>query len=185
MQNNFPPLNSKFSDKKTKTTIDIINLPVINLGNISENEMMDFVKVETNYYFNGWKLGQERKTQISWNWAAFLFPVFWLAYRKMYLLAGIAFCLGFLLSFITEITHSYISLISELLFFIIFGLWGNAMYLKHAKRMVNAIRVKIQDEKEKSEIICRQGGTSLISLIILILITVITIVTMGIVKWTL
>ncbi len=44
-----------------------------------------FVGNNYEYYKNKWRDKPERQSFSSWNWPAFLFPVYWLAYRKMYL----------------------------------------------------------------------------------------------------
>ena len=44
-----------------------------------------FVGSNYPFYKKQWQDKPENKDFTSWNWLVFLFPLYWLAYRKMYL----------------------------------------------------------------------------------------------------
>ena len=64
---------------------------------------------------------------VTWHWPAFLFNLWWLLYRKLYLWALIAFVV---------LCIPGLNLISSILF----GIAGNYIYYKHAQKKIYALR---------------------------------------------
>ncbi len=55
---------------------------------VTAKELELFVGRENlDYYMSKWKFNKysENKNSSGWNWAAFLFPIQWMGYRKMYM----------------------------------------------------------------------------------------------------
>ena len=53
-------------------------------ANFETEEIANFVQNSGEYYSNRFKLIQNNKRPIIWNWGAILFAGFWFLYRKMY-----------------------------------------------------------------------------------------------------
>lgn len=80
-----------------------------------------------------------------WNWSAFLFNLYWMAYRKMYKNIFIYNALGIVLGFSILLSLNFFNLredniVSKSLFLItllcifLFGAFGNKLYYHHLKR---------------------------------------------------
>ncbi len=115
----------------------------------------------------------------------FLLSIFWMLYRKMYLYA---FVLTIIISIVSEFAESiYISnsnninlttitIVQNLSIAIIFGLFGNWLYISDAQRKINKLKNKYNNEHDLIEKIKQEGGTNwfapliLLGLIILLLV---------------
>jgi len=120
-----------------------------------------FVGNNYEYYKNKWRDKPERQNFASWNWLAFLFPVYWLAYRKMYLEA---FLYG-VLSLLSVIIPG-----SGLILRIVVGIYANSYYRKKGMRIIT--QTSGMTDGEAGLYISKHGGTSVLSIFITILITV-------------
>jgi hypothetical protein len=94
--------------------------------NQNEDIYRHFVKENADYYLQKFKMFNRRDSFISWNWPAFLFTFFWLAYRRMYLYCA----LSIFLNIITGFTIN-------LILWILFGLFGNYIYYSYSKTKIN------------------------------------------------
>jgi hypothetical protein len=131
-----------------------------------EESLKLFVGEKASYYLPKWKLIGTMGKKKSWNVAAAFFEAFWMAYRKMYLYAGITLGLVIVWS-IAELrlgsNHAINSGIS-ILFVMCFGMLGNWLYYTHAKKKIAQIKLEFPDpEVQKSEMI-KAGGTSRLAL---------------------
>ncbi len=72
----------------------------------------------------------------SWNWAAFFFGPLWLAYRKMYAYVTFFVLINLLLSFIVYYLWSRTMWISGPLIMVLFGLYGDSLYINFARKKV-------------------------------------------------
>ena len=88
--------------------------PYEDLGGAPAGETAEFVAVNTVRYIPKFSRMNKSKKIISWNWAAFLFPGYWLLYRKCYL-QGIFVLLMTVVSDIlsTPFTQSVLTLTSS------------------------------------------------------------------------
>ena len=131
-----------------------------------EESLKLFVGEKASYYLPKWKLIETTGKKKSWNLAAAFFEAFWMAYRKMYLYAGINLGLVIVWS-IAELrlgsNHAINSGIS-ILFVMCFGMLGNWLYYTHAKKKIAQTKLEFPDpEVQKSEMI-KAGGTSRLAL---------------------
>lgn len=53
-------------------------------NNTFDEDMMMLIGKNATYYVEKFKVMDEKKTTISWNWASFFFSAYWFMYRKMY-----------------------------------------------------------------------------------------------------
>ena len=109
-----------------------------------------------NFKYNGKK--------VSWNWCAFLFPVNWMIYRKMYGIAAGWWAAVFFLNVVSEFSLGMLS-------GIVSGLMGNYIYMMHIQKLTQ--QANTMDETSKQNFIQRKGGTNRTAVILLILLQII------------
>lgn len=106
---------------------------------ISPKELHRVVRNNNAYYDFKWGKAKDPEKENSWNWVAFFFPLFWLAYRKMYKL----FCIIALVGVPTLITSVFIDIplwIDVIVYLgtMLFTGWqGNRLYYKHVVRVLH------------------------------------------------
>ena len=128
----------------------------------------------------------------GWNWCAFLFPQYWLFYRKQYMLGSICFFVMFLSSILATVVCApilaaesdaamtaamqevsghilfipcvMVSLISFALQ-IVLGLLGNQFYYNHCCKKIKTIREKTPDISSAE--LRTYGGTSFAAVVLL------------------
>ncbi|WP_272496374.1 DUF2628 domain-containing protein [Alicyclobacillus acidoterrestris] len=112
---------------------------------------------------------RERLHHVSWNWSAFILTILWLGYRKMYLYLSIiviaVIIFSIVLGFGTTISP-WIGLLIGVAVNILLGLFGNYLYLLHAKYKIRKVKQQSSDEKIQRQLIQQSGGTSIKSLAI-------------------
>lgn len=133
-----------------------------------------FIGKNADYYLKRFEKF-EKGSSISWNWSAFGFGIFWMAYRKMYLFTFLAILLTFILNYIESSVNfsPLFSLLLSLWLWLGFGMFGNYLYYIHAKNKVAQITLEFPDEKEQQYILEKEGGTSWSSVFFFILIFII------------
>ena len=122
-----------------------------------------FVKDNQDFYLSKWRRMDNSEGitgKLSVNWGAFLFGVFWLGFRKMYLFAFL--CL-FLLSLIGFLSYEspFSNLLTHVLGWAIYlglGLVGNHIYRVHVDRKLAGIKSKYPDERTQDIVIAKNGG---------------------------
>lgn len=124
-------------------------------------EQNQVVQINTLYYNSKWGSVQNPEKNNTWNWMALLFPVFWLAYRKMYkvfLMFGIIGTLGFLPLHISDNPiWGYIGGLFYLVMAITVGRFGNQWYYNHASKVLK--QAKILPSSQQDSYLQRKGGT--------------------------
>ena len=111
--------------------------------------------------FRAFKTVDREKFSVTWNWPAFLIPPPWLLYRKMYFWGILSIVLGFI---------PLVNILAS----IGFGMTGNYIYYKHAKKKINEIIDKNPSvsERELNILLSIKGGVSYVIAILMIVITV-------------
>jgi Tfp pilus assembly protein PilE len=89
----------------------------------------------------------------TWHWPAFLFSFWWMLYRKMYLWAALVLLLGCV---------PYTTLVMMA----VFGLCGNYLYYRHAKRSVAEIRSGTGTDVEVAAKLARAGGVNNVAVVV-------------------
>lgn len=128
---------------------------------ISDWSIELFVGKNYEYYKSKWHNKQKFENFASWNWPAFFFPVYWLAYRKMYLEA---FIYGVLSLFLVIIPGS------GLILHIVTGIFANSYY--HKKWLKIVAKTSKMTESELKQYISKHSGTSILSIFITILVII-------------
>lgn len=129
-----------------------------------------FVGKNADYYQRRWAAIERTGNMFSFNWAAFFFAVFWLAYRKMYLYA-------FLYSvflFVEGGVELYFDIpdrighILTLVFAIVAGGYANEVYRRRADMALAEIGGLAEDAAVVA--LQKRGGVSLAATLVAILI---------------
>ena len=93
----------------------------------------------------------------SWSWAAFFVPWIWLVYRKRFVWA---FGMFVVMVATNHFLHGISRLAAAVGIAILIGLYGKALYVRHAMRVVDAILAKTEDQHQRIAIIRAKGGVS-------------------------
>ncbi|MDP1458802.1 MULTISPECIES: DUF2628 domain-containing protein [Bacillus cereus group] len=136
---------------------------------ISPQQLHTVVQKNTAYYDFKWGKIENPEQGNTWNWVAFFFPVFWLAYRKMYKLFIILTLLAVPSIFVTPFIDIpdgiflSIGLVFQLGMMIFTGWQGNRLYYKHAVRILH--KEENMPDHEKAYYLQLKGGASLARMI--------------------
>lgn len=131
---------------------------------VNDRAVAYFVGPNSDYYLDRWQKIRYGKAIFSWNWAAFLVPLYWLAYRKMYAYSAI---LGTLIvwriyvktGFDVPMFFSFVKYLDC----IVIGMIGNFLYYHHARKSIAEIELKRQESEpleSLEETLGRVGGVS-------------------------
>ncbi|WP_141529108.1 DUF2628 domain-containing protein [Bacillus cereus] len=136
---------------------------------ISPQELHKVVQKNTAYYDFKWGKIENPAQGNTWNWVAFFFPTFWLAYRKMYKL----FIIFALLAIPSIVIPPFIdipdgiyvtfNLALQLGMMIFTGWQGNRLYYKHAVRVFR--KGEDASDHEKAYFLQSKGGVSIAGMI--------------------
>lgn len=146
---------NKISDGNEKVKSEIL------IDMSADKELELFVgEKKQNYYAPKFQKFAEpaNKQYTSWNVAAFFLTFFWLAYRKMYVLA-IGMSAGFFI--ITEILPDNLATPLGIAVGVFLGLYGNKLYYDHSQKEINRIKSNTADVNLQHKIIAGKGGTSI------------------------
>lgn len=122
-----------------------------------------FVGAHHAYYRKQWHAAALHNG-MSWNWAAFLFGPFWLAYRRMYWQFGV-FIVGIGALPVTEaligrhVPH-HVALPMIYAATIVLALYGNQFYKWHAEATIRRLRDYHWSPETVTDSLSRCGGTS-------------------------
>ena len=144
-------------------------------------ELASYVGPRMGYYLSRFR-HIERTGKSSWNWAALLFPVEWLLYRKMYGWFCGALAVGLLLAvpdillignalagwlagdgsplplWVTYLSRACFSL--SLLLRLTMGNWGTKWYFRHCLAAVECCRRRRPDPDSLRKTLARRGGVN-------------------------
>lgn len=124
------------------------------------NDMINFIQKNSEYYIPKFKEMQENQKNISWNWASFFLNSNWLFYRKMY---GYGICL--ILAHLIVACIPFIGWLFNIGLWVLCGLYGNNLYLKHVQKQLSDLE-NIKDDI-RHRVILSKGGTNLVLPIVL------------------
>lgn len=143
---------------------------------ITNEELRLFVGKKADYYLKQFAITQDTQPLYKMNVAAFLISIFWLFYRKMYLIGML-----FFLAIIVEITISDFIFINVLgytsspkmydamkaiMYPAICAAFANRWYFFHTKRKISEIKQRILADDLQLIAIKTKGGTSIVASIL-------------------
>ncbi len=137
------------------------------MDNLFREKLAVLVEKNSDKYLEKFAKLDATGSKVSWNWCAFLFSFWWLAYRKMYLYA-----VGYYVAAAVVANIPYVGFVA-IGFPIAMGILGNSIYFETLKKKINI--ADTMPEPEKSAYIKKNSGTSTVALVILIVISVLCI----------
>jgi Protein of unknown function (DUF2628) len=126
---------------------------------ISFEEQHKVVQKNTSYYDLKWKSVKNPAKENTWNWLAFFFTTFWLAYRKMYKLFFILVLIELLwaVPFYLVDMPAWVDIPFIIIISLIVGLNGNRWYFKHTSHVLE--QAKSLSESQQDSFLQTKGGT--------------------------
>jgi len=169
-----PPLAVQVLPPETTTAVDKSEAMTIFLNNglvINESEWRHFIGDRAEYYLSRWRDIEKSRQKANWNWAAFFFHGWWLAYRKMYYQAFIVLSIAMMdIIFRTSLgMHDFGSRSIKYIFLIPVGLFANYLYYTHARQKIVEIKILHKTEESQAAAFPQSGGTSWVGCMIAIL----------------
>jgi hypothetical protein len=134
---------------------------------VTDNDIALFVGKNSDYYLRKWELMDKENKKSKWNWAAFLLPLQWMTYRKMYLYSWLWFgivSIETLFEILLRIQDVFTNIVGSIIA-IIYALYGNAWYKKHALKSILEIKMRVSDADKQKEEIIHAGGTNITAVI--------------------
>jgi len=140
----------------------------------SQAELRAFVGRAARYYLVKWRTLRDGGGQTAdFNWAAFLFPVYWLLFRKMYAEAAVFLALCFGLSITASVllveSSGYAQAVALMAYLLsnasalALGAVANSLYYRKARRTIAQVRANEHDPNRSCELIGRWGGSNVIA----------------------
>src|SRR5574340_1091158 len=159
-------------------------------GSASEDEYYRAVIGPKNqdYYLRHFsRFDSDGRTGATWNWPAFLVTFYWLLYRKMWLNALIYFFLPYLVLILLAIIGVAAGDASGLLIgagyllymagiFIGLPMYANALYYRHCRKVIAAVRATTHDTQRQLGELDGKGGTSSIVIILILILSFVAVV---------
>lgn len=121
------------------------------------------------------------KVSATWHWPACFMTFYWLLYRKMWLFALLYFIFPYLffglMGVIAGVAGSpanmvigagYVLYLLGILF--LMPMYANALYYKHCKKQISAVKVSTADVQRQLGELSGKGGTSNIAIIFLLIL---------------
>jgi hypothetical protein len=146
---------------------------------LTEEEVRAFVGSNSEYYLQAWAPALSGRGRGSrFNGAAFLVPVLWLGYRKMYLPMFIFYVITAMIQFVLilglfvgvleksnsssalDLVAMALAFLGMLVPFLVAGFVGNRLYLARARRVIEEIRSQGLPQEDQLKALSRRGGTS-------------------------
>ena len=161
-------------------------------NNTSEEEYVTFIGKNAEKYlptFQKFHVNGVDQFSVTWHWPAFLFPFFWLLYRKLYLWAILSLVwsvtirpspFGFLLplvgfplplvEFLPPMVGFLLPIVGSLLPMLAFGLTANYLYYKHMKKKLSALQqLQALSDTQRAAKIVHAGGVNSVFVIVIML----------------
>lgn len=136
-------------------------------SSIKREDAIVFIGENSSFYFEKWGKHADGALK-GWNWAAALFGIEWMAYRKMYVEAVLSYIVVSLLS----VAFNLEGTLWGYCFRIMFGLFGNALYHAKAMRALHKVDI-LSNSSDRLCALSRRGGTSVAAVLILIMFEIV------------
>ena len=144
---------------------------------ISDEDLAAFFGDKASYYLIEKEVLERSGSRISWNWPAFLFNFLWMYYRKMWAQATLTAFISIILS--ASIVFNW----GVGIVMLVVGMYGNGIYVTHARKKVAEIDVAGVNPDQRLESLAKAGGTTwlpvVIGLFVIIGLTILFIVLWG------
>ena len=121
---------------------------------IDDGDLAIFFGQNAQYYLTEKAVMERSGSRVSWNWPAFLFNVVWMYYWKLWAPATVSAIA------IIMFNASIIFLEMAVVLVLLLGMYGNYIYLDHAKMKVVEIGLGGGAPEQHRDTLHRSGGTS-------------------------
>jgi len=135
------------------------------------NLLCAFFGKNSDYYIT--KYLELKNNRYCFNYSAFLAGIFWLGYRKLYKELFIVFCSFIIIDIIQMILKLDINLPIGIAVSIVFGKFGNYLYITKATKAIQTIKSPMTLDTSEINRITKYGGTSIKGLFLSIFLFVI------------
>ena len=121
--------------------------PVARLDPVADAELSSFLQSNADYYLRKWqRLRSGQSALAGFNWAAAFFPVYWLLYRRFWLVGGIWAVVSFVLGALVQAVAALASpalmvsaiLGAQVLMFVGWGLMANPLLYGRAESVLRS-----------------------------------------------
>ncbi len=153
---------------------------------VTSEDIELYAQKRGDYYREQWNRMRNPERSFRGNWAAALFNVTWLLYRRMYLYALVFFVLSIVTSVLfaalLSILHPTVDVeaVGKLFgwaFSFVFGLFfANSLYLRRAEKRIRRIKKEFKGQSVQREQIVASGGTSRIVYILIVFLLAISVI---------
>lgn len=139
-------------------------------ANWENQDMINLIQKNTEYYIPKFKQMQDAQKTISWNWASFFFNSLWFLYRKMYIwgfgIIGVSFILNFI---------PILGPVASLALSILSGLYGNILYLNYTQKQLNEFD-NLNDDVKLRVLLSKGGVNIVIPIVVFIIFSIILLI---------
>lgn len=153
-----------------------INLEdIANRNWLTRDEAIAYIGKNSEYYLEKW--GRHQKSFYKgWNWAAALFRIEWMAYRKMYVEAVLVLIAVMVLGIAIDGLLRFLNIrLPEGLFTlaiqVLIGFFANGLYRMKALRTLQ--KTRHMDAPQRLSYLSKKGGTSLVGLFVFLCMQII------------
>lgn len=128
------------------------------VGNDDTELMRAFIGPESSYYLEKFSMmPTQNDFAPTWNWPGFLFGLWWLLYRKMYIYAALAWVGTIVLSSITAGAGGIVAMV-------LIGVFANSLYRKFVREEI--AKTAGYDDVTRRQMLATKGGVTWIPVII-------------------
>ncbi len=129
---------------------------------MNDKSLRLYIGHNANYYLRKWSVSDYTTRANTWNWAAFFFSLFWLAYRKMY---GYLMVFTFLLLLFLFISLAFAFRDEWMVIMVVIvpalvGYFGNRLYYFHIENQLTRLYARMEAEDKLDEDLQEMGGVS-------------------------
>ena len=142
---------TKFCSKCGSLLLQPASAAGVSAGTAGEDQLRSLIGKNADYYMRKRSEMATKEAKISWNWAAFLFCIGWLIYRKMYRLGVVLFAVNLVFTFVLPIP---VHMIAIPLFT---GLMGNCLYIQYVNNCY--AETAAMDIVSRDAYVAKHGGT--------------------------
>jgi hypothetical protein len=156
-----------------ETPVDLAGMAGPSAHDLTRDEVAAYVGPKSAYYWRAWQRARGGGLRAGFNWAACIFNLGWLLYRKMYreflIGFGASFGASFALAFIGAAAGKGVDGLDRVVnlgLAVTVGMLGNGLYLRRARQAIGTARTQVADPAERALWLTTHGGTSVLSLLI-------------------
>ncbi|HYC85146.1 MAG TPA: DUF2628 domain-containing protein [Chryseosolibacter sp.] len=153
-----------------------------------EKYLQVFFERQADYYLRYYR-EYNSGNMFSFNTAPFIFGMFWMLYRKMFVETGFVFLFFLATSIAEELAYDFFNLGFDLqqgigwginiATAVALGFCGNLLYIHHATKRIAKVLRSTADEGERIEILAKKGGTSSAPFVVIAVLMIVFILIVG------